>query len=645
MLALRKKAFAALLACAFCVDAMAEVRLPRLVSDGMVLQRDTPLKIRGQADPGEEISIEFAGQHRTTAANSAGDWQVTLEALPAGGPHRMQIRGENRIVLNDILVGDVWLASGQSNMEYPMSRVSHQYPKAMASADNRFIRQFAVPQRYDFQSAREDFESGEWKKVTPETIADFSAVAYFFASELYREYRIPVGIINASLGGSPAEAWISEESLKPFPQHHAELQRFKNDELIRKIEESDRKRIDAWYQQAAQRDAGLDPENPWHKAAVNPRDWGEIDIPGYWADTGAGELNGVVWFTREFHLPQELAARAATLVLGRIVDADTTYINGVEVGNTTYQYPRRRYAVPENLLKAGVNTIAIRVTNERGRGGFVPEKNYALVVGEREIDLSGRWRYRVGASMQPLQGQTFVRWKPAGLYNAMLHPLRHYPLKGVIWYQGESNVGRAAEYEALFPALIRDWRNTWQQPQLPFLFVQLANFLEARDTPTDSDWAQLRDAQRKALAQSNTGMAVAIDIGEWNDIHPLNKKEVGVRLSLAAQRVAYGEMEAVSSGPLYESMQLEGERIRLRFSGAGGGLVSAGGDLKHFAIAGADGHFVWAKAEIEKGEILVWSEQVPEPVAVRYAWADNPQGANLYNREGLPASPFRTDDW
>jgi sialate O-acetylesterase len=338
--------------------------------------------------------------------------------------------------------------------------------------------------------------------------------------------------------------------------------------------------------------------------------------------------------------------KPAKLILGRIVDADSVFINGTFVGTTSYQYPRRRYDIPPNVLKKGRNLIVVRVINSAGRGGFVPEKPYEIQTEKTTIDLKGLWRYRLGAGMEPLKSQTFIRWKPLGLYNAMIAPLLPYRIKGVIWYQGESNADRPAEYGALFPALIRDWREHWHQGDFPFLFVQLPNFMEPRAEPSESNWARLRESQLRTLSLPNTGMAVTIDIGEWNDIHPLDKKDVGWRLSLAAQRVAYGDTQVVSSGPLYQSMSIQGNRILLRFLDTGAGLIAkGGGELRSFAIAGADRHFVWAKAAIEGNGLAVWSDSVSNPVAVRYSWADDPEGANLYNKDGLPASPFRTDDW
>ncbi|MCC9136677.1 sialate O-acetylesterase [Pontibacter silvestris] len=414
--------------------------------------------------------------------------------------------------------------------------------------------------------------------------------------------------------------------------------------LIRQIEQQDNGRIRAWYKELNQKDKGYAASQAkWYDPALNTSDWAKMEIPGYWADTELGAVNGVVWFRKKVEVPTSMAGQPAKLNMGRIVDADSVFVNGQFIGSTGYQYPPRWYNIPEGVLRAGDNTIAIRVINERGRGGFILDKPYKLEIGNLVIDLKGQWQYRLGASMEPLGGQTFVRWKPEGLYNAMIAPLTNYRIKGVIWYQGESNTDRASEYQKLFPALIQNWRNKWEQGSFPFLFVQLANFMEPNEQPSESNWAQLREAQQKALALPNTGMAVAIDLGEWNDIHPLNKKEVGKRLALAAQKVAYGE-SIVYAGPQYQSMKRNGNKIILSFRNTGSGLEAKGGDiLKHFAIAGPDKKFVWANARIENNKVIVWSDKVPNPVAVRYAWADNPEGANLYNKEGLPAAPFKTD--
>ena len=369
-------------------------------------------------------------------------------------------------------------------------------------------------------------------------------------------------------------------------------------------------------------------------------------IPGYWANESLGLVNGVVWFRKEITIPASMAGKQAQLDLGRIVDADSTFINGIFVGTTSYQYPPRRYTISPTVLKEGKNVIVVRVINERGRGGFVEDKPYELIVGSERIDLRGDWQYQLGAKMEPLQGETFIRWKPLGLFNAMISPLLNYQIKGVIWYQGEANVYRPMEYQQLFPALITDWRKHWNQDEFPFLFVQLPNFMPAKPEPSESNWALLRESQLKTLSLPNTAMAVAIDIGEWNDIHPLKKKEVGKRLALAAQKVAYADDQVVFSGPIYESMKIDGNKIILSFTNIGSGLMAKGsGAPKGFAICGADRKFIWAQAKIERDKIVVWNDTISQPVAVRYAWADNPESANLFNAEGLPASPFRTDEF
>lgn len=625
----------------------AQVRLPRLISNGMVLQRDMELTIWGWAEPEEMVTVHFAGSDYPAKTDPSGNWKVQLPPQKAGGPHRMTIRGKNEISIDDILIGDVWVCSGQSNMELKMKRVRPLYEPEIARSENARIRQFEVPQRYDFKKPQADLKGGAWKSANPENVTEFSAVAYFFACEIYEQYQVPIGLITAALGGSPAEAWMSESALQAFPEHYAEAQKFRDDELISKIEADDKERIDAWYQLLWQKDKGyVNSAEKWFDPAFDFSKWKNMEIPGYWAQTDLGAINGVVWFRKNITLPAATAGRPGFLNLGRIVDADSVFINGILVGTTGYQYPPRWYTVPENILKPGLNSLVVRVINSSGKGGFVPDKPYELIVAGDTVDLKGIWQYRLGAQMDPLASQTFVRWKPEGLFNGMIHPLLPFRIKGAIWYQGESNTRRAAEYAQLFPAMIRDWRANWKQGDFPFLFVQLANFMEPRLQPSDSDWAVLRESQLRSLSLPATAMAVTTDIGEWNDIHPLNKKDAGRRLALAAKKVAYNDNQIVYSGPIFRSFEIKKGKAVLSFDHTGSGLTAKGGGaLKGFAVAGADRRFVWAEARIEKNRVTVQSAEVPDPVAVRYAWADNPAAANLYNAEGLPASPFRTDDW
>jgi sialate O-acetylesterase len=634
--------------------AFAEVKLPRLIGDGMILQRDVPLKIRGWASPDEALILTFNQSDYRTSADKEGNWEIILPPQPAGGPYSMNIQASNSISINDILIGDVWICSGQSNMELPISRVAPLYKPEIASADYPQIRQFEVPKTYDFKEPQKDLQYGKWVAANPQTVLDFPAAAYFFAKELHDRYQVPIGLINSALGGSPAESWISEDSLKRYPDYYKEAQLFKDDNLIRRIQSEDKNRIETWYKTVSQKDKGNKLPEPWYSEKPNTSDWLTMNIPGYWPEENNQPVNGVMWFRKKFDLPANIVEtlhatslpdNTITLVLGCIVDADSVFINETFVGTTSYQYPPRRYAVPSGLLKEKNNSITVRVISNTGRGGFVSDKFYGLeLTGSQKVDLSGEWRYKLGARMESLAGETFISWKPVGLYNAMIAPLLNYPIKGVIWYQGESNTSKAFEYRELFPTLIRDWRSKWNQGDFPFLFVQLASFMKAQEQPSESNWALLRESQLKSLSEPNTGMTVAIDIGEWNDIHPLNKQDVGKRLALAAGKLAYGEDGIVYSGPIYESMKIKGNKIILSFSHVGSGLKVKGEKLKDFAIAGADKKFVWANAVIENDHVIVWSDKVKDPVAVRYAWADNPENANLYNKEGLPASPFRTDE-
>jgi sialate O-acetylesterase len=376
--------------------------------------------------------------------------------------------------------------------------------------------------------------------------------------------------------------------------------------------------------------------------SVEISDWAEMNIPGYWADGELGKINGSVWFKKEF-IVEKIKDSQAKLILGRIVDADSVFVNGHFVGTTSYQYPPRIYSFNASVLKEGKNEITVRVINNSGRGGFVTDKAYELIVGSETIDLKGNWKYKLGAKMEALPGQTFVRWKPVGLYNAMIAPLKSYPIKGVLWYQGEANTKKPSEYEPLMKTLISNWRLLWKQERMPFLLVQLPNFMEPKIEPAESNWAALRQQQLNTLKVPNTGLAITIGLGEWNDIHPLNKYDVGKRLALQARKLVYGDKNLTASGPLFQSIKQNGNKLILSFSDIGTGLqIKNGNELKEFAIAGADGKFVWAKAIIEGDKIVVWNDEVTNPVKVRYAWADNPVEANLYNKENLPASPFET---
>ena len=487
------------------LPAQADVSLPALFSDHMVLQRNKDIPIWGHANAGEVVTVILGTQKIITTADATGSWHTHLSPLKAGGPHTLTVQGQNTITFNNVLIGDVWICSGQSNMGWTVRR-SNNPEKEIASAQYPKIRLFTV-KRVTAQTPQQDV-TGSWAVCDSQSVPNFSAVAYFFGRRLHKTLDVPIGLINTSWGGTPVEAWTSLPALQATSE----------------------------YPPLATR---------WTK---------------------------------------------------RIADYPKA--------NEKFQMDLKAWQVTSDSLKA---------------------------LGQ---DVPRRPRAPVGPNHPH---------RPAVLYNGMIAPLTPYAIQGAIWYQGESNAGRAYQYRTLFSTMINNWRTDWGQGAFPFYFVQLANFRQTKDQPNNSDWAELREAQNMALSLPNTGVAVTIDIGEADDIHPRNKQDVGLRLALAAEAQVYGKNNPYS-GPMYKSMQIENDKIRITFDHTNGGLKKKGQKLTGFAIAGSDQKFVWADAKIEGNSVIVSSREIINPVAVRYAWADNPI-CNLYNGANLPASPFRTDTW
>ncbi len=626
-----------------CVS-FSQIRLPRLVSDGMVLQRETPVKIWGWASVGEKVSLSYNNESFKTVTDVDGRWLITLPAQKAGGPFVMKISASNQITLNNILFGDVWFCSGQSNMELPMRRVALLYGDEIASSSNPMIRQFIVPVKWNFIQPQQEIQGGKWEEANPESVLSFSAVAYFFARDLNARHKVPIGIILCAAGGSSVESWISEESLKAFPEQYRIAKQLSDTSYLGNLLISEQKAQKKWFDELKKIDLGR-KETPWLNPSIDDSSWPTVYIPSSFSEANMDIKSGVVWYRKEIELPENCEGKNGLLELGRIVDSDSVFINGKYVGTTSYQYPPRRYNIASGILKSGKNNITIRVVSQSFSGGFIKEKPYQLDVDGRIFNLKGAWKYNIGAKCGPCPLATFFPGKPLGLFNAMLYPTVSYTLKGIVWYQGESNAERAREYKTALSRLIGEWRQLRKQGELPFLFVQLPDFMEPKKDPSEGEWVILRDQQLKTLSLPNTAMAVTIGFGEWNDIHPLRKKEVGRRLALAAEKLAYGDKKIVSSGPIYKSMKKIGNKVELIFTDCGSGLTTNDGkELNGFAIAGSDKKFWWAKAEMNGNKIVVWNEYVAYPEIVRYAWADNPAGANLYNKEGLPASPFTTEN-
>ncbi|WP_114792639.1 sialate O-acetylesterase [Niabella yanshanensis] len=628
------------------VPILSQVKLPRIIRDSMVLQRNTKINIWGWASTREKVTVRFNHKTYRATTDHSGKWTIQLASTPSGGPYRMEISGKNKIILNHILVGEVWLFSGQSNMEHMMRQHDIIYANEILTAGNPNIRQFKIPNVTSMVQPQADLPGGSWKDVNPANVMDFSAVAYFFAEKIAASHNVPVGIINATWGGTPIEAWTSEKGFANFPGQLSIITKNKDTVYLNNLR---RKPGNNNGGLLAKRPTDKGQDEKWYDLSYQPKGWRNMAVPGYWEDQGVKNLDGIIWFRKELDIPASMTGKPAKMFLGRIVDADECYLNGVRIGATSYMYPQRRYPVAGGLLREGKNVLVVRVTNNGGKGGFVPDKPYQLIAGNDTVELTGYWKYKVGQVFTPLRGRggsggsIVANSQPAAIFNAMLAPVIPFSVKGFAWYQGESNTGKPQEYAQIQPAMIKDWRNQWQLPDAPFLFVQLPGFMDYSYVPGESGWAMFREAQARSLTVPNTAMAVTIDLGEWNDIHPDRKKEVGERLALAAEKMAY-KKDIVYTGPTLQSSVKDGNKIMLTFSNTGGGLITHDGEpVSEFAIAGADKKFVWAKAVIDGNRIIVSSEEITDPKYVRYAWADNPVNPNLFNKEGLPAAPFRTD--
>lgn len=623
------------------LPSFAELKLPRVLSDGAVIQREMPYVLWGWGD-GKQVEVIVDGKKAGTAKIKDGQWQLKLKARAASGPHVIRfVSGEESLEISDIYFGDLWMAAGQSNMETPMSRARYNYPDEVANARLPMVRHFSLGNGYNFGPPAKDYDHGEWKDVRPENIGPMSAVAHFFAKSLHQETGVAIGILNTAVGGSAAEAWMSKKALEKYPHYLELVNTWEDLEHLEATKKADSERSAAWNKMFEESDAGLQSSPPWNDIEYSAKDWDTTLIPGYWGENGVKNVVGSVWYKRELMLPKNLQAEEAQLWLGTIVNADTVWVNGERVGGVGYQYPPRRYSVAAGILKPGKNVITIRVTSN-GNGGFIPDKQYHLKNSQFYLDLSGEWHYKIGAEVERPEGSKFSQWgQPYAYGNALLPPVENLKFKGVAWYQGESNVSKAAEYEKLLTDMIADWRDRFDQPKLPFLIVQLPNYLAASAEPQNSAWAQLRDAQRSvALADKRNALVVAIDAGEWNELHPLNKKPVGERLALAARKLVYGEKELIAEGPSPVCYSQDGAEVLIKFDDFGNGLSSKGQPLTAFAVAGQNGEYQWADATLSHSSITLTLREKIDVASIRYAWADNPN-ANLYNAEGLPASPFQ----
>jgi len=684
--------------------------LSPIISDGMIIQRESPFPVWTS----KKVTVTFLDKTYESKEKS-GRWLAILDPAAHGGPHSMEISCEtDSVCINDIFIGDVWLCGGQSNMEMMMQRLADDYSEEweeiinnevlirnkdlsfQAPCSSLIIRQFKVPQEYDFLSEHEDLSGGSWLSATPFTLHEFSGTAWFFAKNMYKKYSIPIGLINTAWGGTPIESWMSVEALKDFPEKIQNGRQYADPEKRKEIADKTQTAINEWETKLRNDDAGLNDQ--WQDTKTNTLLWKDIKLPCNFSNEGLKDFCGVIWLSKDFEIKADFSQNDVKVWLGTIVDADTVYINGIEIGNTAYRYPPRKY-VPIGTLKRGKNRITIRVTCNNGDGGITSGKPFNIFTDNETIELSGTWKYKIAATASARPEEFFFQRQPMGNFNSMIAPVLKFPLKGVIWYQGESNDSYPYDYEKLFPLMINDWRkkynenNAFYRPdgqyivnqdlkqvnettnEPAFFFVQLPIWKEAAENDEISSWAIIRDAQKKALCLPNTGMAAALELGEWNDLHPINKKDVGYRLFLAAEKVL-ANVSNTSPGPMLKSVKYgestNKKEIYLNFDNCGEGLCVLN-DLPVINIyTNAYLRTLEFDEPVNNQEINITAyvsviteknsspvrlpvtiisadticldlSAVDSPKTILYAWADNPKDRQLFNSEGLPMIPFKVD--
>ena len=619
--------------------AKAQVRLPRIFSNHMVIQQYVPVHVWGWATSGEKITVTLGSQKATTKAGKEGTWKVSLPEMKAGGPFELIVKGKNKITLNDVMVGEVWLCAGQSNMQFEMN--GSKFAKTeLFNSDNPRLRHIKIPNTMKAEPA-DDLEGGEWQISSPQTSGEFSAVAYYFGKKLAVDLNVTVGLINASWGGTFIEAWTGSEALHSIPDfsgYHdlspTELENWfsgiekKYDELFLKLGISNR-------------DSIVEDSASWRRPDFDDSKWISVQLPQRFDYDLLPRFDGVAWFRREISIPENVVKSDLTIHVGRIDDENTVFMNGKKLGENLQEYKTK-------VLKSGKNVIAIRIKDYWERGGFLdPASDFKISSGNWKQSLAGEWKMGIG-NLSFLWIRT-PSAHPNLIYNGMLSPIFQYPFKGAIWYQGENNVLFAKQYRDVIPVMISDWRKHFCSGEFPFYLVQLPNMnsINQDSQHGGSDWAELRESQTAALKLPNTGMAVAIDLGDSTNNHPTDKTVIANRLGLLALKYSYQQNLGEVNSPMMVITKFDGNKGIVSFKNIGSGLVvhNKYGYVKGFEVAGADQKFHFAKSFIQGDRVIVSCDLVSNPVALRYAWSNNPSDANLYNQEGFPAAPFRTDDW
>lgn len=639
-----------LLALCVTVFAHAKVILPSFFTDNMVIQQNSLLTLPGKTKAGKKVTVNvsWSNDKYTAKAAADGSFKIEIPTPSAGGPYQIVIFDGEKLILKNIMAGEVWFCSGQSNMEMPVAGWGKvlNYEQEIADANYPFIRLLQVKKTVAFVPQEGvEMNMGGWQECSSATVPEFSSVAYFYARNLWKELNIPVGVIDCTWGGTPAESWTSYQTLKQVMGFEEKMNRMAGAGFEReKLVELYHQEMDEWLKQFDEKDAGFRNGAPqWISAFQTGKEWKSMELPAYWETHGLN-FDGIVWFQKEVEIPGDWNGKELSLNLAMIDDDDITYFNGKEIGRTSGCNTMRNYKIPAELVKEGKGIITIRTIDYGGEGGIHGEAQQMFMeLNGKKISLAGNWNYHIGVSMTGISSRPLspegTGWPtscyPTVLYNAMVHPFTVFPIKGAIWYQGENNVGNDEQYRVLFQSMITDWRKAWKQ-DFPFYFVQLANYLKPEEVQPDSKWAALRDAQAHSLHLPNTGMTCAIDLGEAYDIHPKNKQEVGRRLAQAALANTY--QKGTYEVPVYMGYRISGRTLILNFDRE---VIAKNGIPEGFILAGPDGKYYPAQATIQGKEVILQSDRIEMPTAARYAWADNPI-CNLYGKSGLPVPPFRT---
>ncbi|CAN5771099.1 sialate O-acetylesterase [soil metagenome] len=623
----------------------ASLRLPSIIDNNMVLQQGKSNNIWGWSEPGSAVTIRFNNKTYSALTNKHGEWKVVIAPCKAGSAGDMQIASGNETrVISNILAGEVWLCSGQSNMEYTLGGFKDFYKDEIETANDDGIRYIVIKNTFDKDELKNAGLKNSWLPVSSSSVLNCSAVGYFFAKKLRGKLKVPVGLIVSSWGGTPAQSWLDTSSLKDFKNYKELYQKSIRSIDFDALNETRNKSDERFHINLIK--AAVLFQN-MRAAQYDDAAWVDMQLPENWESLGYPDLDGVAAYRIKLTVPAEWAGMPVELHMPGIDDVDSTYLNGTLIGTYNVWNEKRLYKIPANILKAGENVIAIWVYDGGGGGGLQNEPDdFYLQLGTEKISLTGKAKFKVLVPMENIAAginYASLQNQPAVLFNGMIAPLLNYGIRGVTWYQGEANVSDYKEYRTLFPALINCWRRRFNNKDLPFFFVQLASFNPDDKEPAESEWAGLREAQAVALKLPFTGMAVTVDVGEEKDIHPKRKKEVGDRLAANAFNIVYGYKNEVAAGPLFRSSVMTGTSIKISYSNAGKGLMQKGNELAGFMIASADKYFVKANALIKGNEVIVSNNSISVPVYVRYAWANAPLDANLYNIEGFPAAPFRTD--